>query len=400
MNPLRTLYNNKLFLFYIMKKENKTSTKQKSQPTYMTSQIITYLGNKRKLLNHISKCIDVIEEREGGRKLSMADAFSGSGIVGRLLKTRASHLYMNDCSGYSETINKCFLSSPNDVFIQEVNAYIDEANRLADTDVLDVKDAWISKHWAPNGAIEPEDRVYFTEQNGRRIDIIRNYIDTLPEKHRPFLLAPLLVESSIHNNTNGQFSAFYKDGDRGAFGGSKANDIHRITGKIILKPPILHMNDTIIHVDRCDANEWMDDIPSIDVLYLDPPYNKHPYSIYYFMLDIINDWDKSIVIPDTYRGQPKTWTKSAYNSSRNAKTAFTNLIEHAPAKYVVLSYNDEGIIPIEELEEIMERHGTVEKIPIDHKVYNRLRGIADYKREKDARSVKEYIWLLTKTITP
>ena len=34
----------------------------------------------------------------------------------------------------------------------------------------------------------------------------------------------------------------------------------------------------------------------------------------------------------------------------------------------------------------MEKHGTLEKIPIDHKNDNRLRGIADYKRENSQRS--------------
>ena len=372
-----------------------TSIKEDNR-NFMTDQIITYLGNKRKILTHISKCLDIIEEREGEKQLTMADAFSGSGIVGRLLKTRASHLYVNDCAGYSETLNKCFLSNPNKDFIRNVEKYINQANQLADKNILQKEDAWISKHWSPNGEIKPEHRVYFTEQNGRRIDIIRNFIDTIPEKYKPFLLGPLLVEASIHNNTNGQFTAFYKDGDRGAFGGSKGNDLHRITAPIYLKSPILLPNDSTIHIDRDDTNQWITGLPDIDVLYLDPPYNKHPYCIYYFLLDIINDWDKTIEIPDSYRGQPKNWVKSAYNSSRNAISAFKHLIENAPAKYILLSYNDEGIIPIDTLESIMEEHGTVEKIPIDHKVYNRLRGIADYKREKEARNVKEFIWMLTK----
>jgi adenine-specific DNA-methyltransferase len=363
---------------------------------FMTDQIITYLGNKRKILTHISKCLDIIEEREGEKQLTMADAFSGSGIVGRLLKTRTSHLYVNDCAGYSETLNKCFLANPNKDFIKNVEKYINQANELADKNVLHEEDEWISKHWSPKGEIKPEHRVYFTEQNGRRIDIIRNFIDTIPEKYKPFLLGPLLVEASIHNNTNGQFTAFYKDGDIGAFGGSKGNDLHRITAPIYLKSPVLLSNNSKIHVDRDDANEWITGLPDIDVLYLDPPYNKHPYCIYYFLLDIINDWDKTVEIPDSYRGQPKNWIKSAYNSSRHAISAFKHLIENAPAKYILLSYNDEGIIPIDTLESIMDQHGTVEKIPIDHKVYNRLRGIADYKREKEARNVKEFIWMLTK----
>ncbi len=373
--------------------ENKESTNNNK---FLTDQIITYLGNKRKLLNHIAKLLDVIDEREQGKQLSMADAFSGSGIVARLLKTRCSHLYVNDCAGYSETLNNCFLSSPTKLFITNIMEFINKANKLADENILDEKDAWISKYWAPKGEITKEHRVYFTEQNGRRIDIIRNYISTIPTKYQPFLLASLLVESSIHNNTNGQFTAYYKSNGIGAFGGTNANDIRRITTPIKLTMPITFSNNTITHIDREDANEWVEGLPDIDVLYLDPPYNKHPYCIYYFLLDIINDWDKNTEIPDSYRGQPKNWIKSAYNSSRHAESAFQHIIENAPAKYIILSYNDEGIIPINTLEAIMEKYGTLEKIPIDHKVYNRLRGIAEYKREKEAREVKEFLWLLTK----
>ena len=36
-------------------------------------------------------------------------------------------------------------------------------------------------------------------------------LNFVKEKYKPFLLAPLIVQCSIHNNTNGQFSAFYKD---------------------------------------------------------------------------------------------------------------------------------------------------------------------------------------------
>lgn len=384
-------------------------------PNYLTDQIITYMGNKRKILPHIANCIDAISEREGGRPLSMADAFSGSGVVARLLKTKtsSSHLYVNDCAGYSETLNRCFLANPIPEFMTRVNEYIAQANALADANELLPDDAWISKHWAPRGEITPEHRVYYTEENGRRIDIIRNFITTLPPAFQPFLLAPLLVEASIHNNTNGQFTAYYKDGDRGAFGGSKGNDIKRITAPIRLNPPVLHddpsTSSTItpgvgvgvptVNISRSDANEWINQLPNVDVLYLDPPYNKHPYCIYYFMLDIINDWDKTIDIPTTYRGQPKNWTKSSYNSSRGAVAAFTDLITRSPTKYIIMSYNDEGIIPLKQMGEILELHGTVEKVPIKHKVYNRLRGIAGYKREKEAREVKEFIWVLTKRDT-
>ena len=77
---------------------------------YLTTQIITYMGNKRKLLSKIEEII-VSLEKENGRKLTMGDGFSGSGVVSRLFKGHASKLYSNDIADYSETLNKAFLSN-------------------------------------------------------------------------------------------------------------------------------------------------------------------------------------------------------------------------------------------------------------------------------------------------
>ena len=63
--------------------------------------------------------------------------------------------------------------------------YVDEANKKADE--MDVKNPWISKHWTGT-------RAYYTETNGKRIDAIREYIQTIPEEFRDFVMAPLLVE--------------------------------------------------------------------------------------------------------------------------------------------------------------------------------------------------------------
>ena len=140
--------------------------------------------------------------------------------------------------------------------------------------------------------------MYFTKENGIRIDKYRNYIENMDEKYKHFLLAQLLVKCSIHNNTNGQFSAYYKDD----YGGKNNVDIKRITKKIELEMPILDDNKCNVFISKENTNDWIKNIPKLDIVYYDPPYNKHPYSIYYFLLDIINNWDKSIEIPNTYRG--------------------------------------------------------------------------------------------------
>ena len=45
---------------------------------------------------------------------------------------------------------------------------------------------------------------------------------------------------------------------------------------------------------------------------------------------------------------------------------------------------------------ILKKYGKVEKLPIDYKIYNKLKGIAAYKRKGENVKVKEYLWILYK----
>ena len=364
---------------------------------YLTNQIITYMGNKRKLLSKIEEILHTIKEEINEPNLTIGDGFSGSGIVSRLFKQHAKELYTNDIADYSETLNKCFLSNISVEEYKEIEGFITKANRHADRKTKKYSIPYVSGNWAPIGHIKPNDRVYFTEENGVRIDILRNYIETIPEKYKHFLLASLIIEASIHNNTNGQFSAFYKNGDVGQYGGKNNVDIRRITTPITLKAPVHYNNHCRVHIDKRDANDWVNTIPKVDVMYYDPPYNKHPYNIFYFLLNEINNWNTKQSIPDTYRGQPLHWKKSAYNSSVHAENSLRDLIENTKSSYILLSYNSGGIIPLQKLDTILKQYGTVRKIPVEHKTYNRLKGISEYKRVKDKEKIKEYFWLLCKT---
>jgi adenine-specific DNA-methyltransferase len=113
------------------------------------------------------------------------------------------------------------------------------------------------------------------------------------------------------------------------------------------------------------------------------------------LLDIINDWDKSQEIPNTYRGQPDTRVKSLYNSITHAKNTMLDLINNTRAKYILLSYNDGGIIPIAELDTLLENTDReITKIPIEHKTYNRLKGLSNYKRTSEYKNVKEFLYVI------
>jgi adenine-specific DNA-methyltransferase len=370
---------------------------------YYTDQIITYMGNKRKVIPHIEPIINKIKEELGKNKLEIGEGFSGSGVVSRLFKNHASAIYINDLAGYSKTINKCYLANPDKETLAIISDYIQKANLFVNSNVS-CKTKFIQLHWSPkeNDIIQEGERAYYTKENGRRIDTYQEYIiNNVPEEYRHYLLAPLLVEASKHNNCSGNFAAFYKKDNIGHFGGKNENDIKRITQNIELPFPLFSINDECkVTISQKDVNEWVKEIPELDLVYYDPPYNKHPYHIYYFLLDLINNWDTTIEIPNTFRGQPKNWQSSLYNSQSKAKSAFDTLIKNTRSKYILVSYNNEGIISEKDMKEILSKYGEVKENFIEHSTYNRMKGIAEYKKsaDKEVSKIKECLYLLRRTV--
>ena len=373
-----------------------------SEDEYYTTQIITYLGNKRKFISKIDNVISRIKIDLGVEKLNIGEGFSGSGVVSRLFKnrTKGGSFYVNDISSYSKILNECYLTDIDELskdelmYLQDVLKTMKEYVKIQNT-----YQPFISKYWAPkdDNNILPGERVYFSQKNAVMIDKMMYFIkNNVGKEFQKFFIAPLIVQASTNNNTNGQFSAYFKDEnkEKGKFGGKNSIDLQRILRPIEPMLPILSNGKANVKISQKDANEWIRTTGELDLVYYDPPYNKHPYNIYYFLLDIISNWNTNIEIPDTYRGQPKNWIKSSYCSLKKARETFENLIENTNSKFIMISYNSKGIIPLDEMDEILSKKGKVEKIPFVHNTYNRYVGIAKKKREKKEEKIKEFIWLV------
>ena len=115
---------------------------------YLKKQIITYLGNKRKLIHNIEEIVKRIYD-EKNAKLIVGDGFSGSGVVSRMLKRYSEELYVNDISDYSKILNHCFLSNISSQSLQELTNFINESNSYVDSKLEskeELKEPWVSKH--------------------------------------------------------------------------------------------------------------------------------------------------------------------------------------------------------------------------------------------------------------
>ena len=283
-------------------------------PDYFSKQLITYIGNKRALLGHIGNAVDRVKQRLGKNRLRILDVFSGSGVVSRYLKAHATSLISNDFEDYAAVIGRCYLCNASTVDLNGINEIVDDLNVRVETEEL--PPGFIEELYAPRDEsnITTEDRVFYTRENARRLDNYRRLFDSVPDGVGDMLLGPLLSKASIHANTAGVFKGFYKDRRTkvGRFGGSNGDALTRIRGKIILEPPILSRFECEVEVLQEDASSVAQHIRDVDLAYVDPPYNQHPYGSNYFMLNLLVHYDRPQRISGV-SGIPIDWRRSGYN---------------------------------------------------------------------------------------
>lgn len=369
-----------------------TSSSNLENADFLTTQIITYLGNKRALIKNIEIEVCSILKELKQEKVVCADIFSGSGIVARMLKQYSSLLIVNDLENYSTLINSCYLTNESDYPKKTCDEIRSELiNACSKKKISGI----ISKNYAPkdNQNIQKGERVFYTQENALLIDTYRSLIDSsVDEPLRKFFLAPLITEASIHVNTSGVFKGFYKDKNTGigCFGAAGKNALSRIAGKVELKEPVFSNFDSELDVFQKDAVALSNELRNVDIAYLDPPYNQHPYGSNYFMLNLIikNKLDVKI---SPVSGITQDWNHSIFNNSHHALDSLENIVAVLNAKYIIISYNSEGFISFSEMTSMLQKHGKLKTVEMK---YNTFRGSRNLK-SRDIH-VSEYLFVLRK----
>ncbi len=358
-------------------------------PGYLDGDLLTYIGNKRALLPLINSGIDLVCAALGKEKLRFLDLFAGSGVVSRLMKARASFLWANDAEYYARVVNACYLRNARGKTWQTAPKAL-ESLRAA------IKAAprpgFLAELYAPrdDNAIAPHERVFYTKRNADYLDTARQHIGDLPPALQTLFLGPLLVDASIHTNTGGVFKGFYKGRDgRGAFGGAGGNALTRITAPISVRLPVLSRYACPVQVTQKDALTLAQSIDeAVDLVYLDPPYNQHPYGSNYFMLNLIASYQRPETISPV-SGIPTDWTRSAFNKQNEAAAALFEIIDTLKARFFLISYNSEGFITPRVMKENLRARGKVQILQTRYNTFRASRNLA-----ARAKHVTEYLFLL------
>lgn len=366
---------------------------QDREQRFTENQLIAYIGNKRRLLPLIKKAFALLDIDPNKNNCTFYDPFAGTGVVSRFAATQGFQVVANDWEYYSKIINKAYLeineSEIEDLF-KEKGGLSKILLHLNNKGPAQKNDYYIAKYYCPRNTEDPDlknERLFYTRENGVKIDTLRNAINELypkpqtikDKKAKNLLLALLIYESSTRANTSGVFKAFHK-----GFGGTGKDALTRIMKPLALPYPILFENKYKNKVFSCCANKLTARLKSkfrFDVAYLDPPYNQHQYGSNYHLLNTIALDDRPPVNEAIYINGKKVdksairkdWinTRSSYCYKKSAYDDFKSLIENLNVRYILTSYSIDGIIPFDDMLEILSKKG---KLSIVTSEYTKYRG--------------------------
>ena len=348
---------------------------------------MNYIGSKLSLLAFLEQSIDRVVDRECD---TFCDLFAGTGIVGSLFKKRGYRVIANDIQYYCYVLNRHYIGNHKELYF---GGLTDEIPALREVDARKRREwvcdylshvngvqGFIYNNYCLGGTREThEPRQYFSDENGMRCDAIRKKIENwktqslISDDEYYFLIATLIESVDKYANTASVYGAFLK--------GLKKSAQQRL----VLKPAELIINDQPHEVFNADINEIAEKVNG-DILYLDPPYNHRQYATNYHLLETIAKYDYPKIYGKTglrdYSNQ-----KSLYCSTTQVKNAFRDLIAKAQAKYIFLSYNNEGLMSMADIKEIMSTRG---KYGYFTQEYSRFQADKRENRKYRAHTTVEY----------
>lgn len=317
-----------------------------------------FLGCKRRLARWVADSIFAV----AGKPDSFIDGFCGTGAIGlEMLSRGVGHVTCVDNLLSNTVILDGVLSGPDP---ERLRCALSHLNAVR-------PQPGYATHWYAD--------TYFTRDNCMRIDAIRPQVDQLLEagrigpRERSALLASLLLACDRVANTVGQYDAYLKHlGSRPIEGGR-----HLVDSRVYEPLRLAPLRTIEAPGAQVLTGDLLDLAPRIDaeVVYLDPPYTTRQYIDNYHVLENIARWQQPELSGKT-RKFPRSHLKSPFSTRRGAARAIGALLEALRARWIMISYNSEGIVPIADLVALARCHGPVRMLSRPYPVFGGGAGVA------------------------
>ncbi|TYA13773.1 DNA adenine methylase [Aggregatibacter actinomycetemcomitans] len=351
-----------------------------------------YIGNKESLINSIYQVM--LSRNILGK--SFFDVFSGTTSVAKFFKKLNYKIISSDLMYYSYVLQKAYIDNNSEPEFLNLKSIIDfKSYDMFSTPVNDIlnylnkleqKKGFIYSNYTPDGTLNLEQpRMYYTGENGAFIDKVRTkieewYINGLLTENEYFILIASLIETvPFYANISGVYAAFHKKWDS------------RALKSMYLREPEIIINS---HSNKCYQSNSLDLLEEVeaDIFYLDPPYNQRQYAPNYHLLETIAKYDnpeiKGVSGMRDYSNQ-----KSRFCNAYTALNDLERFVKYGKYKHLILSYNNEGIMPEGEIIEVLKtNHNHVEIVDFD---YLRFKS-NNNGYHKDKKFIKERLYIVSK----
>lgn len=303
--------------------------------------MIKYLGSKRRLIPVLARICEDAHAR------TALDLFTGTTRVAQAFKQRGTRVTAVDTARYSEMFAQCYIATDATAVDKD-----DLIEALAHLESIPGDPGYFTKTFC-------EDARFFQPFNGARVDAIR---DAIAREYATSALFPILLTSLIEaadrvDSTTGVQMAYVKQW------------APRSYRPLELRVPQLLVGQG--HALRGDALEVAATVGEFDLAYLDPPYNQHRYFTNYHVWETLVAWDApahyGVACKRLDAREPAT--KTAFNARRGMPDALRAVVRDVRARVLVLSYNDESWVGLDELRDVCATRGTVEVLGFDSKRY-------------------------------
>ncbi len=351
----------------------KQQTLQRLEPQPLPQQVSAYpptrfMGSKSKLLSEIWSVISQFNVN------TVVDLFSGSGVVGYMLKAQGKAVVSNDYMAMSATFTKAMIEN------NSVTLPLEEAKEL----LVAHKE---SDHFVATTFKD----LYYSDEENDLIDTLRTNIAAMKDQYKQAIAMTSLIRACLKKRPRGIFTYTghrYDDGRQ---------DLKKSLAQQFLES-VDAVNKSIFDNGKTNLSKHGDamdlKVENADFVYIDPPYysplsDNEYVRRYHFVEGLARDW-KGVEIQEHTQTKKFKSYPTPFSTRKGAADAFDKLFKKFANSILVVSYSSNSQPTQDEMVAIMAKYKEhVEVIPIDYKY--------SFGNQSDAKThrntVQEYLFV-------
>ena len=300
----------------------KQQTLVKLEPQPMPQQVAAYpptrfMGSKSKLLSEIWSVVSQFNVN------TVVDLFSGSGVVGYMLKAQGKAVISNDYMAMSATFTKAMVEN------NSVTLPLDEAKTLL-----------VAHKESDHFVADTFKGLYYSDEENDLIDTLRTNIAAMKDQYKQAIAMTALIRACTKKRPRGIFTYTghrYDDGRQ---------DLKKSLSQQFLEA-VEAVNKAVFDNGKINLSKHGDamdlKVENADLVYIDPPYysplsDNEYVRRYHFVEGLARDW-KGVEIQEHTQTKKFKSYPTPFSTRKGATDAFDKLFKKFANSILVVYYS-------------------------------------------------------------